>query len=258
MYLCYINRIHLLYLPAHTSHVLQPLDQSVFGPLKTAYRKELGYLEQWNDSTVVGKRNFLSCYRKARQSALTAQNIRAGWKSTGLWPISIARPLMSPLLLENTINTSSRTDPILERALGSKPIQQWDVATSAVTWSTPRKAVDLEGQLAQYSQLDQPSSTQRLLFRKVKKGFEEKDYQLATLQSRVEVLEQQVEAIKPRKRKRVQISPNSKFTGIEAIYKAQVEAGDKTDGTVESSDSELPSEPGDCIIVASKRVENSG
>ena len=84
MYLCYINKIHLLYLPPHTSHVLQPLDQSVFGPLKAAYRKELGYLEQWNDSTVVGKRNFLSYYRKARQSALIAQNIRAGWKSTGL------------------------------------------------------------------------------------------------------------------------------------------------------------------------------
>src|SRR5690606_10068265 len=86
MYLCYTHNIHLLYLPPHTSHVLQPLDQSVFGPLKSAYRKELGYLEQWNDSTIVGKRNFLNCYRKARQSALTAQNIRSGWKSTGLWP----------------------------------------------------------------------------------------------------------------------------------------------------------------------------
>ncbi|KZL82715.1 transposase, partial [Colletotrichum incanum] len=34
MWLCYINNIHLLFLPPHTSHVLQPLDQSVFGPLK--------------------------------------------------------------------------------------------------------------------------------------------------------------------------------------------------------------------------------
>ena len=45
MYLCYQHNIHLLYLPAHASHVLQPLDQSVFGPLKAAYKMELGYLE---------------------------------------------------------------------------------------------------------------------------------------------------------------------------------------------------------------------
>ena len=133
MYLCYQHKIHLLYLPAHTSHVLQPLDQSVFGPLKAAYKKELGYLEQWSDSTVVGKRNFLNCYRKARQSALTAQNIRSGWKSTGLWPVSMARPLLSPLLLEDSSKASSKVDPILDRALGSRTIQEWDISTSAVT-----------------------------------------------------------------------------------------------------------------------------
>ena len=74
----------------------------------------------------------------------------------------------------------------------------------------------------------------------------------------MQALEQQVEAVRPRKKKRVQISPNSKFANVEAIYKAQIEAGEKTDGTAESSESELPSEPGDCIVVGSKRVENSG
>ena len=257
MYLCYQHKIHLLYLPAHTSHVLQPLDQSVFGPLKAAYKKELGYLEQWNDSTVVGKRNFLNCYRKARQMALTAQNIRSGWRSTGLWPVSIARPLLSPLLLENsTTRVSSQVKPIIDRTHRSRPIQEWDSATSIVTWSTPRKSADLQDQLAQYNQLSQPSSTQRLLFRKVQKGFEEKDYQLATLQRTVQGLEKQIETIRPRKKKKVQISPNSKFADIETIYKAQIEAGEKTDGMVESRDPELPSEQEDCIIVASKRVEN--
>src|SRR5690606_12132259 len=213
-------------------------------------------LEQWNDSTIVGKRNFLNCYRKARQSALTAQNIRSGWKSTGLWLVSIARPLLSPLLLENSTKASSKVNSTPDISLGSRPIQQWDIAASAVTWSTPRKVVDLHDQLALYSQLDQPTSTQRLLFRKVQKGFEEKDNQLAALQSRVQALEEQAEDAKPRKKKRVQISPNSKFADIRAIHQAQIEAGDKNNGTAESSDSELSSELGNCIIVASKRVGN--
>ena len=72
----------------------------------------------------------------------------------------------------------------------------------------------------------------------------------------MQVLEQQVESIRPRKKKKVQISPNSKFADIEAIHKAQIEAGEKKDGTAESSGPELPSELEDCIIVASKRVEN--
>ncbi|OHW96491.1 transposase [Colletotrichum incanum] len=43
---CYINNVHLLFLPPHTSHILQPLNQSVFSPVKSAYRKELKYLSQ--------------------------------------------------------------------------------------------------------------------------------------------------------------------------------------------------------------------
>ena len=38
---CFNNNIHLIFLPPHTSHVLQPLDLSVFSPLKHSYRKYL-------------------------------------------------------------------------------------------------------------------------------------------------------------------------------------------------------------------------
>jgi 4-hydroxybenzoate polyprenyltransferase len=55
MWECFQNNIHLLFLPPHTSHVLQPLDLSVFSPLKHAYRKRLGALALLNDLTPVGK-----------------------------------------------------------------------------------------------------------------------------------------------------------------------------------------------------------
>jgi hypothetical protein len=73
---------------------------------------------------------------------------------------------------------------------------------------------------------------------------------LATSQREIQTLEAQLEALRPRKKKKAQISPNSKFADIDAIYRAQVEAGDQVDNTVESSDPELPSDPEDCIIVA--------
>jgi 4-hydroxybenzoate polyprenyltransferase len=40
-------------------------------------------------------------------------------------------------------------------------------------------------------------------------------------------LEAKVIDLEPRKRKRVKASPNSKFVGIEAIKRAQIEAGDR-------------------------------
>ena len=82
--------------------MLQPLDLSIFSPLKHRYRKEVGYLSFLTDSSPIGKQSFLICYQKARKDALSNSNIRSGWKATGLWPRSLAKPLMSPLLLENS------------------------------------------------------------------------------------------------------------------------------------------------------------
>jgi len=74
---CLENNIYLLFLPAHTSHVLQPLDLTIFSALKRAYRKELQKLNSLLDSTSIGKRNFLICYQKAHQESFTSSNIKA-------------------------------------------------------------------------------------------------------------------------------------------------------------------------------------
>jgi 4-hydroxybenzoate polyprenyltransferase len=78
------------------------LDLSVFLSLKTHYRTTVSNLAVTTDSSPIGKQNFLACYFKARKEALLAKIIKAGWKATGLWPKSMAKPLLSPLLLENS------------------------------------------------------------------------------------------------------------------------------------------------------------
>ena len=103
LYTCFENHIHLLFLPLHTSHVLQPLDLAVFSPLKSGYRKQVDLLVQATDSTAVGKRNFLYCYQKARIASLTGKNITSGWKAAGLWPVNLAKPLISRLLLKDIV-----------------------------------------------------------------------------------------------------------------------------------------------------------
>jgi hypothetical protein len=250
MWLCFTNNIYLLFLPPHSSHVLQPLDLSIFSPLKRAYCKRLNVLVSLVDSTVVGKRNFLSCYREARLEALTVLNIKGGWKASGLWPVNMAKPLLSPLLLENSNKVPSTPDNSTSTEVRrGKITSDYYLDLSAVVWSTPKKSVDLREQLRLFGRLEDSTITQRLLFSKVRKAFDEKDVQLAAQKRQIESLETQIDANRARKRKKVRLSPNSKFANIEAIRNAQIEAGDATDGLDEERGSDLPSETGSCIVV---------
>ncbi|TQN64899.1 hypothetical protein CSHISOI_10620 [Colletotrichum shisoi] len=114
---------------------------------------------------------------------------------------------------------------------------------------------DLAGQLKLFTELDNDASTQRLLFMKVKKGFSEQAYNLATAQHKLELLQAQVTNTAARKRRAVQIDPNTKFANIKDIQKAQIEASEKEDITDKSSEADLPSEAESCIVVASRRSQ---
>ncbi|KAI1004150.1 hypothetical protein K3495_g4060 [Podosphaera aphanis] len=237
MFMCFQNNVNLLFLPSHTSHVLQPLDQSVFGPLKTANRKQLGLIAEWDAGTVIGKRNFITCYSKARQAALTSKNIISGGKWTGLWPVNVTKPLSSPLMLTSTSTPSQPTCKAHPGKLSVKSNMKKANETSPVLFLTPRKKDELRGQLRLSSEGKYDKNTQRLHFRKIQKSFEEKDYQIAAAQQKIEALESQVEAGRARKRRRVQTDPNSKFADIESIRRAQIEVGDFINNTNETSDS---------------------
>lgn len=249
MWLCYINNIHLLFLPPHTSHVLQPLDLGVFSSLKHNYRKQVGYLNLLTDSSPLGKRNFLISYNKARKQALTIKNIQSGWKATGLWPRSLSKPLLSPLLLENSNKKKETPKQTKKRQFGSFPID-WSTETSIVSWSTPRKSKELQEQVKTFIKLDeQHQTTQRQLFRKISKGYEEKEALLASAELKIQALEVMLEAARPKKRRKVKTSPNSKFANIEEIHKAQQEAAGIQVEEISSDSSSESSSAEDCIQV---------
>jgi hypothetical protein len=89
---CLENNIVPCRLPSHTSHKLQPCDVSVFGPLKIAYREKVEHLER-RGANAVNKEHFVLLYRRARDAALTARNIRSGWSKAGLFPFNPSRVL---------------------------------------------------------------------------------------------------------------------------------------------------------------------
>ncbi|KAJ3566248.1 hypothetical protein NPX13_g7210 [Xylaria arbuscula] len=241
MELCCIHNIYMLYLPPHASHVLQPLDMAIFGPLKHAYRKRLDRLAQMDDSTISGKRTFLSCYREARNEALTVSNIRAGWRGSGLWPVAVSRPLMNPLVLKE------KPKAVRSQSL---PPESRSQQVSQVTWETPRTASQLRNELRLFNRLDADRHTKLLLFRKINKAFSERYDEIGQQKRELEMLRARLDNIQTRKRKKVEMSPNSRFATIQDIYRSQQAADDGKIITSELNASDLFSDAESCIVVA--------
>ena len=79
------HKIVCLCLPAHSTHLLQPLDIGVFGPLKQNYKTLL--VEKTRFTTYnIDKADFISLIQKARQQGITSRNIQSAWRATGLIP----------------------------------------------------------------------------------------------------------------------------------------------------------------------------
>jgi DDE superfamily endonuclease len=67
MYECEMNNVKLYYLLAHSSHVTQPLDLSIFAPIKRQYRKEIDAIATYDDIGLIKKIRFIQFYDRARQ-----------------------------------------------------------------------------------------------------------------------------------------------------------------------------------------------
>jgi len=85
--------VDLLFLPAHTSHVLQPLDVGVFGPFKRAYGEAICEITRTEAVSTLTRAQLMRALKTAHDKAVTPANIAAGFMATGLWPLDIDRAL---------------------------------------------------------------------------------------------------------------------------------------------------------------------
>jgi hypothetical protein len=79
------HRILVFVLPAHSSHLTQPLDVGLFGPLQHYYSKMIREMFK-GDSPTLLKEDFIPILRTVREYAYSPHNIKSAWKATGLVP----------------------------------------------------------------------------------------------------------------------------------------------------------------------------
>jgi DDE superfamily endonuclease len=196
MVTCYENNVNLCYLPSHTSHGLQPLDNGCYNVLKRAYRKELRKYNNLTDATPVDKVNFIKMLYTAREAAFTPKTINSSWKVTGQYPVSRRQALLHPELQQEKEKRAATPPPAVEYDPNSTPKASRHVRDLGIA----------------------KSPTTRRQFGLVAKGFAAMEMENVLLKARIASLEEEVER-KTRSRKRKALhNPTKRFETIGTAF----------------------------------------
>ena len=100
------HNIHILCLPLHSTHLLQPLDVEVFKPDKTAWRSIFGDYHRVTNFSNIEKEAFPRLLRSLTKSG--AAFLVAGFESTGLYPVRRQAVSLDQILANKTFSTRTR------------------------------------------------------------------------------------------------------------------------------------------------------
>jgi hypothetical protein len=108
--ICEENKIIPIYIPPHSSHLLQPLDIGCFAVLKRAYGRLVEF-KMRNGINHIDKLDFLEAYPLARMEAFKSETIKNSFQSAGLIPFVqyIPKPVRPPTLFDSFSNPNAKT-----------------------------------------------------------------------------------------------------------------------------------------------------
>jgi F0F1-type ATP synthase epsilon subunit len=107
-----VMNIDIFTLPSHTTHFLQPLDVVNFQVFKRQYEKALHAFPLNNNGRLPTKNDIVALTVDPWQKAFTVENIRSGFRKTGIFPLSI-EVMVAGVVGDGAANTSASTIPIL-------------------------------------------------------------------------------------------------------------------------------------------------
>lgn len=144
---CKDSGIITLCMPAHSSHLLQPLDVGCFGPLKRAYGKEIEKLIRMHINHI-SKVEFLAAFKDAFYASFSEENVRGGFRGSGLVPFD-------PQSVISKLNVKLRTPTPPGTSLGNA--DSWVCKTPQTSYEASAHTEYIKNRIARH-QSSSPSS----------------------------------------------------------------------------------------------------
>jgi hypothetical protein len=103
--------VHLFVLPPHSSHLLQPLDVSIFSPFKNSLNLEMHKYMHDHPNNIITRQLLPGIINTAYKNSMSVQNIMSGFRKTGIFPFDaeIALPRPSTAELPTTVAATNQT-----------------------------------------------------------------------------------------------------------------------------------------------------
>jgi hypothetical protein len=191
--LCKESNIYTLCMPAHSSHLLQPLDVGCFSPMKRAYSREIEALMRYNINHIT-KLEFLPAFKAAFDRSFTLANICSAFRGAGLAPLQ-------PDAVLSKLNVQLRT-PTPPAALAEPP---WEARTPSNVRELEAQSTLIRDRVRQHKSSSPASIIEAI--NQLKKGAEVMMLSAELMRDQITCLERANEAAtkrRQRKKKRIQ------------------------------------------------------
>ena len=185
---CKNNNIIPLCMPAHSSHILQPLDVGCFGPLKASYGKEIEKMMR-TQITHITKNDFFPAFKRAFHATMGPKNVQSGFRATGLVPYDPEK-VISGLDFKPRTPTPSNSRPTSSASTIPN--------TPRTTKDALRNSINLKSRIARH-QSSSPTHLYELVDSQAK-GISKLAHKMVLLEAEVKTLRTANEQLSKRRR----------------------------------------------------------
>ncbi|KAK0137432.1 hypothetical protein N1851_026357 [Merluccius polli] len=107
------KNVHIMCYPSHTTHALQPADKALFKSLKHHWDQEGRKWTRMMAGQKLSRMEFFPVFSRAWAKAATVENVQAGFRGTGMFPLN------KDVLPETAFAPSKTTERVLPSTLPS-------------------------------------------------------------------------------------------------------------------------------------------
>lgn len=212
MNFAYLQRVWCFYLLPHASHVLQPLDLTVFSSLKRSFRALVAFENRFDDFEPQKKATFIRQYQNARTRSIIKTNCISGFQAAGIWPLDAQKALSSHWVSQPSQHRSRTPSP----SRTTTQFQAWDIR------KTPRGPRDIVSAISTLRRTMSLDRNVRVVLQKTSKALERSNFQYAETKRQLAIQQQFINQIRTKKKAKQPINPNQLFISLRDIQQGPI------------------------------------